>query len=159
MSMFGKKAPEAAPPIAPTMLPTSGTVQGGTLSSSVASTASTTPDASGLLRYRDSKLETRDYRAAKKLMIAELLDQLDFQALEQYAPEQKRRRVDEACDKIFPKIPVPLTAAQITLLKLHALDDILGYGPIEVLLKDPDVNDIMINTARQVYIEKKAKCS
>ena len=46
---------------------------------------------------------------------------------------------------------------QIALVKTQAQDEILGYGPIEILLKDQDVNDIMINTARQTYIERRGK--
>jgi pilus assembly protein CpaF len=109
------------------------------------------------VRYRDSNLETADYRAAKPLLIGELLDLLDFQALEQFEPELKRRRVEEACSKILPRIPMPLTASQITLLKAQAVDELLGFGPIEPLLQDAEVADIMINTARRVYIEKKGK--
>ncbi len=118
-------------------------------------TAVTTHD--GHATYRDAKLETADYHAAKAQLMAELLDQLDFQSLEQLKPELKRRRVEEACDRVLPKVQVPLTAAQIGLIKVQASDEILGYGPIEVLLKDPEVNDIMINTAKKVYVERSGK--
>ena len=33
----------------------------------------------------------------------------------------------------------------------------LGFGPLEVLMADPDVSDIMVNTHKQVYIEKQGK--
>lgn len=151
--MFGKKpvasaAPSAlaAPPLATL---TSGMVTQSITSGSVAGAP--------LARYRDSNLETADYAAAKMILIAELLDLLDFQALEQFEAEGKRQRVEEACSKILPRIPMPLTAAQIMLLKQQASDELLGYGPIQPLLKDAEVDDIMINTARRVYIEKKGK--
>ena len=35
--------------------------------------------------------------------------------------------------------------------------EMLGFGPLEVLLNDPDVSDIMINGAKQIYIEKNGK--
>jgi pilus assembly protein CpaF len=172
--MFGKKPSESPAPasasvspsapahpgtvLAHATLPPGGTVVPSSITSSIATqnTSSATPGTS-TARYRDSKLETSDYREAKRQMISELLDQLDFQALESFAPAVKRRRVEEACDKMLPKVTIPLTAAQITLLKSQALDEILGFGPIEVLLHDTDVNDIMINTAKHVFIEKHGK--
>jgi pilus assembly protein CpaF len=171
--MFGKKPSEfahAAPnPIAEqaTSLPLSsdfvqGAVPPGSISNSVVSTPAATasptlPASEPLANYRDSKLETPDYREAKTQLISELLDQLDFQALETLPPEVKRRKVMESCDRVLPRISIPLTDAQIALIKSQALDEILGFGPIEVLLHDPDVNDIMINTAKRVFIERAGK--
>lgn len=154
--MFGKKTAEAAPAgFAP--LPPQGAVVAGSLQSQPVAAATTTPIHDGTTAYLDAKLETAAYREAKRLLIAELLDQLDFQALEKFAPEMKRQRVEEASDKILPSIAIPLTSPQLLLIKSQALDEILGFGPIEPLLKDPEVNDIMINTAQRVFIERKGK--
>lgn len=159
--MFGKKGTESSPPSPlgnPTGLPPSATLQPQTLSSTVASTGQQTADhAVPLIRYRDFNLETAAYNEAKKQLISELLDQVDFQALEQLSPEMKRLRVADACSKIIPQIAIPLTAAQIGLLSAQAIDEILGYGPIEPLLRDANVNDIMINTAKKVYIESQGR--
>ena len=167
--MFGKKvtdthasttAPIAAPsPLQnPTGLPPKASVKAASLTSSVASTGKPSDEyGAPLVRYRDMNLETADYVEAKQQMIAELLDQVDFQSLEQFAPARKKQRIADACEKIIPKIPIPLTAAQINLITAQAIDEILGFGPIEPLLGDPDVNDIMINTAKKVYIENKGK--
>lgn len=166
--MFGKKGgdggavaagvPTSSPALNPTGLPPSGRVQGGGITSTVASMGSPSIDhGASLIRYRDLNLETTDYAAAKQLLIKELLDQLDFQTLEQMPAERKRQRVSDACGLMIPKVAIPLTAAQIQLLTAQAIDEILGYGPIEPLLRDPDVNDIMINTAKKVYIENKGK--
>ncbi len=167
--MFGKKitdtatqsAPEVVTPSPlqnPTGLPPAANVNSASLTSSVASTGQPSAEhGAPLVRYRDMNLETADYVAAKKQMIAELLDQVDFQALEQFTPERKKQRISDACARILPKISIPLTAAQINLITNQAIDEILGFGPIEPLLRDPDVNDIMINTAKKVYIENKGK--
>ncbi|MBX9725725.1 MAG: CpaF family protein, partial [Rickettsiales bacterium] len=162
--MFGKKVNEpneavisAAGPVAAVhMAPSS--LQVASITSAVASTGRLS-DGHGarLVRYRDLNLETHSYMDAKQMLIGELLDQVDFQTLEQFSPDKKRTRVAEACAKIIPQITVPLTASQITLLTAQALDEILGFGPIEPLLRDPDVNDIMINTAKKVYIENQGK--
>jgi pilus assembly protein CpaF len=166
--MFGKKGAERfegaaavsgpSPLANPSGLPPAGKVQAGSIQSSVASFGETNAELGApLVRYRDLNLETKAYGEAKQLMIGELLDQVDFQVLEQFTPERKRQRVLDACTKIVPKITIPLTEAQIALIKSQAIDEILGFGPIEPLLRDPDVNDIMVNTAKKVYIENKGK--
>jgi pilus assembly protein CpaF len=159
--MFGKKPSDLPLPTVPveaTVLVQPAAVNAASITSSVAaSTGVAHGGAEGFAQYRDPKLETRDYRDAKRQLLAELLDQLDFQALDQLKPDQRRRRVEEASERVLPKVQVPLTAAQIVLIKQHAGDEILGYGPIEILLKDADVNDIMINTAKKVYIERAGK--
>lgn len=152
--MFGKKTVEITAPLPG--LPDPLNIVPGSIRSAAAPMAAP-PSHDGEILYLDAKLETTTYREARKMLILELLDQLDFQALEQYSPEQKRRRVEEACDKILPTISVPLTAPQHTLIKDQALDEILGFGPIEPLLKDTEVNDIMINTAQRVFIERHGK--
>ncbi|MBN8543986.1 MAG: CpaF family protein [Alphaproteobacteria bacterium] len=110
-----------------------------------------------LYRYLDSKLETADYRAAKQALLADMVDQIDFQALERMDVDVRRRKVREASEKLLPNVPIPLTAPQISLIKDQAMDEILGFGPIEPLLKDADVNDIMINTHKRIYIERHGK--
>lgn len=153
--MFGKKSVEITAPLPG--LPDPVNIVPGSVSAAPAGISVTPPPHDGNVHYLDSKLETATYREARKQLIMELLDQLDFQALEQIPPDQKRRRVEEACDKILPSISVPLTTPQLSLIKNQALDEILGFGPIEPLLKDPDVNDIMINTASRVFIERHGK--
>ena len=159
VSVNPARATPALSPLAnPTGLPPAASLTHHSITSAIATTGQPSMHhAVPLVRYRDLNLETAAYVDAKRQLIGELLDQVDFQTLEQFDAERKRKRVAEACEKIIPKIAIPLTAAQITLLTAQALDEILGYGPIEPLLRDPDVNDIMINTAKKVYIENKGK--
>lgn len=155
--MFGKK-PTATNP-ASMIAPAPGLNHGAPPPSIQRESIQSSPTVStgDIASYRDVKLETGDYREAKHRMIAELLDQIDFQALDSLGLDVKRRRVMEACDRVLPKVNIPLTDAQIALIKNQALDEILGFGPLEPLLRDPDVNDIMINTARRVFIERAGK--
>lgn len=164
MAVFGKKITPASDvatsegEAADSGLPPATRLAAGSITSQVATTGQAADGLSvPLVRYRDMNLETVSYAQAKQTLIGELLDQIDFQSLEHFSTDKKRTRVAEACAKIIPQITVPLTAGQIALLTAQALDEILGYGPIEPLLRDPDVNDIMINTAKRVYIEKHGK--
>jgi pilus assembly protein CpaF len=53
--------------------------------------------------------------------------------------------------------PVPLSLAERDTLVNDLLDEIFGFGPLEIFLRDPDVSDILVNRADQIYVEKKGK--
>ncbi|NBO17961.1 MAG: CpaF family protein [Proteobacteria bacterium] len=108
--------------------------------------------------FADAKLQNDDFRKAKKKLTEMLLEGADFASLQYLSEDVKRERIREACESIISKdITLPLTAAQIALLKDQAIDDLLGFGPIEVLMADEGVSDIMINGHNQVFIEKAGK--
>ena len=109
------------------------------------------------LAYTDPNLETPTYREAKIALIEKLVTSVDFASLQKIPRERRKERVSEAADRCIAEIAAPLTAAQIHLLKQQALDEILGLGPIEPLLSDPEVSDIMINTAQRIYVEKSGR--
>jgi pilus assembly protein CpaF len=52
---------------------------------------------------------------------------------------------------------VPLSQRDREQLREEVFHEVLGLGPIEPLLKDPDVSDILVNTSRQVYVERFGK--
>lgn len=115
------------------------------------------PIAEERLSYIDSKLETPDFRQARRLLMQELVDKIDVAALERLDQETRYRRVREFCDTVMPAIAIPLTQAQLTMLREQATNELLGFGPLEPLLADPEVADILINTAKQIYVERGGK--
>ncbi|TMK83181.1 MAG: CpaF family protein, partial [Actinobacteria bacterium] len=52
---------------------------------------------------------------------------------------------------------VPLSGADRAQLVQDVTDDVLGYGPIDVLLKDPEVTEVMVNGPNRVYVERGGK--
>lgn len=105
--------------------------------------------------FKDMSLETEDYQKAKRQLTELIMERLDFSMLERLAPETRKARISETVDSLIAReINIPLTSAQQALMKEQSLDELLGFGPLEVLLADPDVSDIMINGYQQVYIEK-----
>jgi len=157
--MFGKKTGE--PPTTPHRPAAETAVSGGAIQVAAHPLTSKAEgmatEAYEIYRYLDAKLETAEYQRAKRELISELVNQIDFQALERLESDLRRRKVREVCDRILPNVAIPLTSAQINLIRDQALDELLGYGPLEPLLKDADVNDIMINTHAHVYVERHGK--
>src|SRR6266404_2060351 len=64
------------------------------------------------------------------------------------------RRVTETLQGVLQRDETPLTAADRSRVSQEVLDDILGHGPLEPYLRDPDVSEIMVNGHDQVYVER-----
>lgn len=115
------------------------------------------PDGVATVSYVDLRLETPEFKKAKAELLERLIQQIDFISLNQLREELQRKKVLEVCDRVFTEIQLPLNSGQIAVLKTQALDELFGFGPIEPLLNDPEIADIMINGHKQIYIEKQGK--
>jgi len=115
------------------------------------------PQKVATISFTDPSLVTPDFTRAKQILVESLLEQINFEALERMSKEARKPRISESVDRLINGINIPLTAAQTELLKADLLNEVLGFGPLEILLSDPDVSDIMINTHKQVFIEKRGK--
>lgn len=71
--------------------------------------------------------------------------------------EDLRRRVQEQLQAALAQERAPLSAADKAQLIQDVSDDILGYGPIDRLLKDDDISEVMVNGPDMVYVEKGGK--
>src|SRR5256714_1646723 len=65
-----------------------------------------------------------------------------------------RVRVTDQLQRALAKEKAPLSAADKAQLIQDVSDDILGYGPIDRLLKDEDITEVMVNGPESVYVEK-----
>ncbi len=110
-----------------------------------------------ILKFTDKALETPEFSKIRLQLITDLVDKIDLPSLHKLPVDLRKKRIYAEAGKLLKDSDALLTAAQIDLLKSQVIDEILGYGPLEVLLADADVSDIMINTAKQVYIEKAGK--
>src|SRR5262245_25030439 len=116
------------------------------------------PEFAPAINFTDPRLETEDYRRSKNQLVEALVDRIDFRVLEGLSRDAKRSRVSGIIESyIQNEIRIPLTAQQQVLLKEQVLDDLLGFGPLELLLADPEVSDIMVNGCNQIYIERGGK--
>jgi len=71
--------------------------------------------------------------------------------------DELRRRVQEQLQAALAKERAPLSAADKAQLIQDVSDDILGYGPIDRFLKDPDITEVMVNGPERVYVEKRGR--
>ncbi len=113
--------------------------------------------ATAFVRYLDPRLITEDFKKAKIEATEAFIDKMDLASIEKLPPEYKKERIERATANLISMVSVPLNLQQQELLKKEVADEILGFGPLEVLLNDQEVADIMVNTHSSVYIEKNGK--
>ena len=67
------------------------------------------------------------------------------------------RRVRETIAMLLAREETPLAGTDKSRIAREVTDEILGHGPIEPLLRDPNVTEIMVNGARRIYVERSGK--
>ena len=68
-----------------------------------------------------------------------------------------RYRIEKKLHELLDKETTPLSAEDKREIVTDVLDDILGYGPIEPLLNDPSVTEVMVNNPHMIYVERAGK--
>ena len=84
----------------------------------------------------------------------QLLEHLNLHALEQMSRQQIEAEVGDIVYELLAKQNHALNNAERKALVGDVLDELLGLGPVEPLLKDPTVTDILINGYSQVFVER-----
>ncbi len=83
-----------------------------------------------------------------------LLDMLNLAAIETMPRDEFRREIGEIVRELLNRDPAPLNLGERTRLVEDILDELIGLGPLEPLLKDASVTDILVNTHRHVFVER-----
>ena len=95
---------------------------------------------------------------ALRLLIHErLLDLLNLSVLEKTPRENLRVEIRTVVGQLLQQEKRLLTPSQTEQLTEDVLDELLGLGPLEPLLKDNTINDILINTHNSVYVERNGR--
>jgi pilus assembly protein CpaF len=85
---------------------------------------------------------------------AKIMEQLDSGAVAEMAPEVLRSELEPVIHEIAGKERVQLSAKDQLQLAQELTDDMIGFGPLEPLLRDDSISDIMVNGPYCVYIER-----
>jgi pilus assembly protein CpaF len=86
-----------------------------------------------------------------------LLGKMDLEKLASAHSGRARQAVSTLIGNILSEQSVPLSAIEKDQMQLELLDEIFGLGPLESLLKDPDIADILVNNKDTVYIERNGR--
>jgi pilus assembly protein CpaF len=101
--------------------------------------------------------ERGDYQQVKADLHRKILDRLDLEKLGRSTGDSAREEVLILIRSSVNSEAVPLSFAEREQLSREILDEIFGLGPLEPLLKDPTISDILVNRFDRVYVERAGK--
>ena len=94
------------------------------------------------------------YQALKERIHLKLLDRFDLAAMEALAPERLRDEIAAMVERLLLEEQAVINEAERAALVRDIQHEMLGLGPLEPLLADPTISDILVNTYSQVYVER-----
>jgi len=103
---------------------------------------------------RNVGITARAYQDLKTTLHRELIGQIDLERLTTLEDVRARSQVREVIQGLLVKLDTPLSTAERDRLSREVLHEVFGLGPLEPLLQDVTINDILVNTAKQVYVER-----
>jgi pilus assembly protein CpaF len=93
----------------------------------------------------------------KEQVLPRLLERVDPEAAATLTKDELSEEFRPIILEVLAELKVTLNRREQFALEKVLIDELLGFGPLEELLNDPDVSDIMVNGPEQTYIEKKGK--
>lgn len=102
-------------------------------------------------------VERKSYRELKTRIHRKLLDRVDLAMMETMSPEQLREELKTMVERLLAEETLAINDAERKSLVRDIQHEVLGLGPLEPLMADPTISDILVNTYRQVYVERKGK--
>src|SRR5271154_6459871 len=100
---------------------------------------------------------TAEHQELKFTIHRKLLDRINLEALSAMAGERARAEIRAAGARLIEEEKTPLSLMEKDRVVEEVLDEVFGLGPLEPLLRDPTISDILVTTPKLVYIERGGK--
>ena len=100
---------------------------------------------------------TPEYQELKFTLHRKLLDRINLEALSSMAGERVRTEIRSAVARLVEEEKTPLSLVEKDRVIEEILDEVFGLGPLEPLLQDPTISDILVTTPKLVYVERGGK--
>jgi pilus assembly protein CpaF len=98
-----------------------------------------------------------EYQELKFALHRKLLDRVNLETLSSMAGERVRTEIRGALARLIDEERTPLSLVEKDRVIDEVLNEVFGLGPLEPLLQDPTVNDILVTTPHLVYVERAGK--
>jgi pilus assembly protein CpaF len=99
------------------------------------------------------------YQGLKAKIHRKLIERLDFSNIDLIEKDVLSKEIGRIVETLITEEKVPLSGTERESLIVDILHETFGLGPIEPLLYDPDISDILVNRYNQIYVEKFGKLS
>jgi pilus assembly protein CpaF len=96
-----------------------------------------------------------DFGAVKAAIHRKLIQKLNLDRLTEVNRDDVRREVTQILEALVVGESTPMNLQERERLATEVLDEVFGLGPLEPLLADPTISDILVNTHKRVYVERK----
>jgi pilus assembly protein CpaF len=96
----------------------------------------------------------REYLDLKANVHRKLLDRLNLEALASAERGRVEGEIRTLINDLLNEEGIPISLSERETLFSELMDDVFGFGPLEPLLRDPSVNDILVNTYKNVFVER-----
>jgi pilus assembly protein CpaF len=101
--------------------------------------------------------DNRAYQKLKHNIHQTLLDRIDLESLQRLTQDQIREELRILVEHVLEEDVVVINDIERKNLTRDIQNEMLGFGPLETLLADPSVSDILVNTYKQVYVERRGR--
>ncbi|WP_416142035.1 CpaF family protein [Hydrogenophaga sp.] len=98
-----------------------------------------------------------EYHTLKDKLHAQLLGRIDLEVMGSMKPERLREELGLLVERLIQESGAALNMLERRRLTQDIQDEIMGLGPLEPLLADPSVSDILINGPKQVFVERRGR--
>ena len=102
-------------------------------------------------------VSAKAYQELKTVIHRELLSKIDLEKLTSLEDVRARAQVQQVIQDLIVELDTPLSTGERDRLSREVLHEVFGLGPLEPLLQDVTINDILVNTYRRVYVERAGK--
>src|SRR5437764_615486 len=99
-------------------------------------------------------LDFKVYQDLKTSIHRDLLNKVDLERVATQRDDRTRRQVLAVIQDLASNLKVPMSGPEKERLCLEVLDEVFGLGPLEPLLQDPGISDILVNGHKEVYVER-----
>src|ERR1700709_727436 len=96
-----------------------------------------------------------EYQELKFTLHRKLVDKINLEALATIDNQRVRGEVRQALIQLIDSEPTLLSSIEKQQISDEVLDEVFGLGPLEPLLQDSTISDILVNGSRQVYVERR----
>ena len=105
-------------------------------------------------KKKKAGLPFKAYQELKSSVHRELLNRVDLEKVAMLRDGRIRGQVFAIIQDLIANLNAPMSGPERERLAREVLDEVFGLGPIEPLLQDPTINDILVNTHKHVYVER-----
>lgn len=94
------------------------------------------------------------FQELKTKLHKEIVDSIDMSKAGELGETEFRRQLEALANHLCARPDVHLTAQQQRQMVRELMDEIYGFGPLQLLMDDPDVSDVLVNGANSVFVER-----